>query len=247
MKILFWDIETAPTQAFVWKIWQENVGVNQIIEPGRVLSWAAKWAHEDEVYHSAEWYAGDRPMIEALHKMLSEADAVVTFNGNHFDIPVMNAAFAKYGLHPPAPFKSIDLYQVVKKKFRLLSNRLDYVCKYFGLGEKAKTGGFQLWVDVLNGDKQAREKFIEYNIHDVELTEVLYAHILPWISNHPQAGHFTDSDFVCPTCGGTHLQKRGLYRTKTFSYQRYQCNDCGSWSRNRVADKTQPTNQLVGI
>ena len=30
-KILILDIETAPLRAFVWKLWKQNIGINQII------------------------------------------------------------------------------------------------------------------------------------------------------------------------------------------------------------------------
>lgn len=245
MKVLFLDIETAPTQAFIWKIWQENVGTSQIIEPGYILCWCAKWLGDDVVFHATKWDDGDN-MIRLMHEYMEEADAIVTYNGNHFDIPVINTSFAKMGLKPPAPTKSIDLYQVVKKKFRLLSNRLDYVGEYFGLGRKADTGGFSLWSNVLSGNKQAQEQMLDYNAQDVVLLEEVYKHLLPWIPNHPNHGQHVDGE-VCPSCGSHDLQRRGVARTKVFTYQRYQCNDCGAWSRTRFRDKDSTEAGLVPV
>ena len=245
MRILLWDIETAPTQAFIWKLWKENIGVNQIIEPGRVLCWSAGWLGEDTVEYNAVWLNGERDMVEHLHELLEQADAHVTYNGNHFDVPTMNAAFLKYKLPPPAPSKSIDLYQVVKKRFRFLSNRLDYVAKYLGLEGKLDTGGFQLWADVVNGVPEAQEKMLDYNIQDVVLLEEVYQALFPWIPNLPQAGHFHAGGHVCPACGSDNVQRRGYHRTKVYSYQRFQCMDCGSWSRDRKRDPGAPENGLV--
>lgn len=246
MKILLFDIETAPTKAFVWKIWQENVGTSQIIDPGYMLCWAAKWLGEDEISYATHWDHGD-DMVRLLHELLEEADAVVSYNGNHFDIPIVNTAFAKLGLKPPAQAKSIDLYQVVKRKFRLLSNRMDFVGEYFGLGRKADTGGFSLWSSVLEGDAAAREHMVEYNCQDVVLLEDIYKHLLPWIPSHPSHGLFSDTGRVCPSCGGSHLVSRGFARTKVYSYRRFQCKDCGAWSRERTRDKREPAGELVQV
>lgn len=247
MKVLFWDIETAPTQAWVWKMWKENISPAQIIEPGHVLCWSAAWEGDDDVTWDAVWESGQAHCLRNLHKLLSEADVNVSYNGDHFDLPTVNAAFLKYGLAPPPPSQSVDLYQVVKKKFRLLSNRMDYIAKMLGHEGKKETGGFELWSKVMEGDVQAREKMVEYNIQDIEVLEFLYYKLLPWIPKHPQRGHFSDDDHCCPTCGSINVQKRGFHRTKVYSYQRYQCLDCGAWSRERLRDKEQPVNALVGV
>lgn len=247
MKILFWDIETAPTEAYIWKLWKENIGVNQVLVPGRILCWSAAWAGEEDVYYNSEWDSNQEDMVRSLHSLLSEADVNVTYNGNNFDTPTVNASFLRLGLSPPAPSSSVDLYQVVKKRFRFLSNRMDYVAKYLGLEGKIETGGFDLWAGVLRGDKECQERMVDYNIQDVKVLEQLYTILLPWIPNHPQQGHFSESTFVCPSCGSEHLQKRGMHRTKVFQYQRYQCVDCGAWSRERLRDKEANVNSLVGV
>ena len=42
-KILLYDIETAPIQAYVWGLWDNNVALNQIETDWYILSWSAKW------------------------------------------------------------------------------------------------------------------------------------------------------------------------------------------------------------
>jgi len=49
-KVLIIDIETAPIMAFVWGIWQQNVGIQMIKSDWFCLTWAAKWLFEDKVY-----------------------------------------------------------------------------------------------------------------------------------------------------------------------------------------------------
>ena len=55
--------------------------------------------------------------------------------------------------------------------------------------------------------------------------------------------------FVCPNCGSVSIQKRGLYHTNAYTYQRFCCNNCGAWSRGRKtlipAEKAETI--LVGI
>ena len=247
MNILIYDIETAPTEAFVWKMWKENITPGQIINPGRPICWAAKWLGEREVFFASEWGEPDT-FVKSLHALMEEADAVCTYNGNNFDEPVMNAAFLKLGLAPPAPSKSIDLYQVVRKEFRLLSNRMDYVAEFLGEQGKLETGGFSLWRDVvLFGDPKARVTMEKYNKRDIKVLEKLYKRIRPWIKNHPSLGHFGGDAHSCPTCGSKKLQRRGTHKTKVSTFQRFQCQSCGAWSRYRIAEKTEPKPEIVTL
>ena len=80
----------------------------------------------------------------AAHDLLSEADVVVHYNGDKFDLPHLNREFVESGLGPPAPYASIDLLKTVKRKFRFPSNKLDYVVQKLRLGAKVSTGGYDL-------------------------------------------------------------------------------------------------------
>ncbi len=245
MNILIWDIETAPTNAWIWKAWKENILPAQVIDLGRTICWAAKWVGDDKVHFSSEWDVRHKTMVKRLHKMLSEADATVTYNGNHFDHKVMHWEFAKLGLAPPAPSKSIDMYQVVKTQFSPLYKRMDFVAKELGLEGKLSTGGFELWADVMNKDPDARKLMEEYNIQDIHVLEELYFRLLPWIRNHPSHAHYGENKHACPHCGSDKLQRRGYYFTKVSKFRRYQCQDCGAWSSDRLADKTQEKPEIV--
>ena len=55
------------------------------------------------------------------------------------------------------------------------------------------------------------------------------------------------AESVCVNCGSLNLQKRGSARTKTMEYQRYQCSDCGAWSRQRLAEKRNRKHVLTGV
>lgn len=233
MKILMLDIETAPNTVYAWGIWQETIGINQIIDSSHVLCWAAKWFGDDKIIFHSKAEHSHRRMLQQIHKLLEEADVVVHYNGTRFDIPILNKEFITYDMPPPAPFKQVDLYRVARSRFKFVSNKLDWIAKSLGLGEKIRHKGFELWVECMEGNKDSWKEMEEYNRQDVVLLERLYKRFLPWIGNHPSHGLY--SGLVCPNCGGSHYQRRGYAHTKTLTYVRFQCKDCHSWFR---ANKT---------
>lgn len=236
MKILGIDIETSPNMAYVWGLFKQTIAPVQIIDTSRVLCFAYKWFNNttSEVKYSSEYHNGRDEMIHLVWKLLDEADAVVHYNGISFDVPALNREFLKAGLTPPSPFKQIDLLQTVRKTFRFASNKLEHVLVDLGIGKKVSHTGFDLWVKCLANDAEAWELMKTYNIGDVAETENLYNTILPWISNHPNFALYTDNTRpVCTNCGGHKLQSRGMARTKTQEYKRFQCQDCGTWVRER--------------
>lgn len=236
MKILLLDIETSPNVAHVWGIWQQNVGINQLMESSYVLCWAAKWLGEDEIIFDSVHVSKPKKMLQRIHDLISEADAVVHYNGTKFDMPTLNKEFLLHNMNPPAPYKQIDLLRQVRSQFRFPSNKLDYVAKRLDLGKKTSHEGHELWVKCMNKDKDAWFRMEEYNKQDVILLEKLYIRLLPWIKSHPNHNH-QSTGHVCPTCGGTHLQKRGVAVTATSTYQRFQCRGCGSWSQGTKQTK----------
>jgi uncharacterized protein YprB with RNaseH-like and TPR domain/predicted RNA-binding Zn-ribbon protein involved in translation (DUF1610 family) len=247
MKVLFLDIETAPSLAHVWGIWQQDIAINQIMESGYVLCWSAKW-YRGETLYSSNFEDGYLGMLSKIHALLDEADVVVHYNGKSFDIPTLNREFVIHKMKPPAPYKEVDLLQAVRSRFRFPSNKLEYVAKALGIGHKIKHSGHELWVRCMNGEPEAWQEMKKYNIRDTELLEDLYNKLQPWVRNLPHFGNYAESDrdhLSCPTCGDTRLQSRGTYKTAMQVYQRYQCQGCGSWSRS-VATIKQPKLKLKG-
>lgn len=237
MKILILDIETAPHIAYIWGLWKENIPLDRLIESGYVLCWSAKWYGTTAVEFSSLAHESKGKMIKRIHKLMDEADVIVTYNGKKFDIPHLNREFINQGLNPPSPYKQVDLYETAKRRFKFPSNKLQYVAQFLGIGEKAQTGGFDLWIRCMTSlkDREAWETMMKYNIQDVELTESVYTILKPWVTKHPNAALFSDgSKAVCTSCGSEHLQKRGVYHTLASVFQRYQCQDCGSWTRDNT-------------
>ena len=239
-KILIFDIETAPIRAYVWRMWKETIGFNQIHDDWYMLTWAAKWLGEEDMYFDSNHLHGDcnddTEIAKSLHAMIDEADIIVAHNAKKFDIKKMNTRFMAAGLSPPSPYRVVDTLEEARKHFAFTSNRLDALGKILGVGEKVDTGGFDLWWRCMEGDEEAFEEMVYYNIGDIELLEKVYLLLRPWMKNHPNIGVYDDDETVsCPKCGGTTLQWRGYATTQAGRFHRFQCQSCGGWGRSRYS------------
>jgi len=246
-KILLFDIETAPSLAYVWSLWKEIMSMDFVEANWYILCWCAKWYGEEEMLYGSlresEEYENDpendKVILKQLWKLLDEADIVVTQNGIKFDRKKVNTRFIMNGMKPPSPYKMVDTLRVAKQHFAFTSNRLNDLGKFLKLGAKVQTGGFKLWRKCMQGNCIAWEKMLKYCKRDVILLEKVYKKMLPYISNHPNIGNFVDAiEMVCPNCGKNKLHKRGFAYTNVLKYRRYRCKSCGAWSRGRNNAKT---------
>lgn len=244
-KTVILDIETCAIQAHVWGLWNQNVSLNMIQEDWRLLSFAAKELGDDRVtYLEARHPNQERKVLRAIWRILNEADIVVAHNGKKFDLKKINARLIASGFGPYSPVKVVDTLLEVRKVAAFTSNKLEYLTDILCTEKKLKHSkfpGFELWRECLAGNPEAWAEMREYNIQDIISLEELYVKLRPWIAAHPNLGNFQnneDGSPVCPKCGGKHLHKRGIQRTQVGQYQRYQCLDCGGWSRGRKMLKT---------
>lgn len=247
MKILLLDIETAPNTAHVWGLFKQNVGINQIMESSYVLCWSAKWYGDDDIFFASTYHTGTKRMLRVIHDLISQADAVVHYNGKKFDIPTLNKEFILNGMTPPAPYKQIDLLSVARNQFKFPSNKLDYVAQALGLGQKSKHIGHELWIRCMNNDEEAWKMMEEYNINDVRLLEEVYNKFIPWIKNHANHSLYSDDHMCCPNCSGTSYVRRGFAYTYNCKYQRYRCKDCGNWFRGTKSLDPQSGKKFVNV
>jgi len=232
MKILHLDIETAPHKVYSWGLWNQNISINQIVEPGYTLCWAAKWHGKAGVMYNSIHNTSEKEMLEEMIELLNQADVVVHYNGKKFDMPTLHKEFIVNDLTPPSPYKQIDLLPVVRKEFRFPSNKLDYVAQQLKLGGKVEHKGMPLWTDCMAGVDKAWKHMEKYNKQDVVLLEKLYNRLLPHIKQHPNHALYKVTDRpVCTNCGASTVHKRGVEKTKTQIYQRYQCTGCGTWMK----------------
>lgn len=241
LKILFFDIETAPRLAHVWRAYADYVPHGQMVHDTFLLTWAAKWGHGKKIMsarlteHEARDQDDERIVTE-LADLVREADIVVAHNIDKFDLRVLNARVMVLGLEPLGPTQTIDTLKLSKRHFDLSYNKLDYLAEALGLGRKIKTD-FDLWLDAYHGRNDGLDKMLRYNKKDVELLEKVFEHMKPYVNRLTRL--FDGEGHVCPYCGSDELQKRGFYRTQASTFQRYQCTNCEKYSRARTSQKAK--------
>ncbi len=187
----------------------------------------------------------DKHVVETLHGVLSEADAVVAHNGDKFDFRWLQGRMLFHGLPPLPPMKHIDTLKIARRVFYLNSNRLDYIGKYLGLGGKSSTPA-GLWIDILRGDKKAIRTMVDYNKRDVELLEQVFLKIRPYASIALNHQLFAEHE-GCPHCGSERYEGRGYRYADTQVYRRFQCLNatCQKWFRSRKAEKGRAATHKV--
>ena len=234
MRLLTIDIETRPIESRHWGLWGQNIGINQIRNPGGLLCFAAKFHGERRIHFHSEWDDGAKGMARVLYRLFDEADAVAGWNSDKFDIRWIQAQFLKHGMGKPSSFVKVDLMKSVKRQVMLPSYKLDFVANWLGLGKKERTGGFDLWNDVLDGCPKARAHMKKYNIKDTTLTEQVFDRLNArgWVLGLPNAGITGGHCCSNPVCQSENLIRRGYAVTKTRRYARWQCKDCGTWMQS---------------
>ena len=251
--ILILDIETAPMTAFVWSMWKNNIGKDQLISDWYCLTWAAKWIYEDEVY-SGKLTAkeakekDDKRIMYDLWHFINAADIVIAHNAIKFDVPKMNTRFLIHNFAPPAPYQIIDTLKEAKKTFKHSSNRLDFINTSLGIEGKIDTD-MSLWVGCVEGNSDSLRDMETYNKNDVVILEKHYLKIRPWIKSHPNIGVYVDSDTaICPNCGSHDIKwEDKFYHTTANKFSIFRCNNCGAIGRSRETAMSKQERQNLVI
>jgi hypothetical protein len=245
-KIVLWDIETTHNLAAVF-----NLAHNDYINPENIVqeryivcaAWktlgqkaisAVATTDDPELYRQKPH--SDKFVVETLHTVLSDADVIVAHNGDQYDIKFTEGRMLYHGLPPLPPILKIDTLKEARNRFLLNSNKLDYLGNYLGVGRKKPTSS-GLWLRVLQADPTAVMEMVKYNKQDVALLERVFLKLRPYMAQHTNRHLFGDKT-GCPRCGSLRIQSRGKHRSITQVYQRFQCQDCGGWFRDKNADVT---------
>ena len=243
-KILLFDIETAPAIVATFGLFKQNIGIAQIIEDPRVLAWSAKWYKKGSVKFDSEYHSDYLTMLNGIRDLMDEADILVGYNSDSFDIPWLMGEFIANEIDPPSPSQYVDLYRVSRRNFRWISGKLDYLARRLLDTGKVAHEGMGLWMKCIGPDGDDKDKawrsMKRYARQDTALLEPLFDKLLPYIRNVNFALYSGEVN-ACPRCASVNLQRRGEARTTASVFQRFQCTDCGSWSRS--AKRESSTNQ----
>lgn len=236
-KVLIIDIETAPTKAYVWQMWKANIGNNQVIDGSHIMSVSAKWLGEEDIMYFETRTEDDSMLLKFIIKLLDEANYVVAHNGDRFDLSRINTDAIKHGFAPPTPYKSIDTLKIARKHFKFERNTLAHLAQFLGCSPKLdhqKFSGFELWSECLNGNEEAWEEMMIYNMQDVATLEEVYLKLRPYHKEAPNFGAVMEHyDAVCSKCGSTNLKRNGYSYTDVSKFEVWTCKECGGHSRGR--------------
>jgi hypothetical protein len=246
-RVLLYDIETSHNIVAQFDPKDEYTPHTNILVERFIICACWQWLGETKIHTVAitddsKRFAKDKyddyRVVKTLHEVIGKADVLVGHNSIRFDDKFVNTRALYHGLSPLPPTTSIDTYKIAKLKFRLNSNRLDYLGTFLGFGGKKHTPP-GLWIDVLKGDKKAIKTMVDYNKHDVVLLRKVFEKLSPYAPNYINRELFGGTG--CPRCGGHKVQSRGYHRAISRVYQRFCCTSCGGWFRSVVNDKSVKT------
>lgn len=233
--IVFFDIETTPVEYYKWQ-YDRNPYINAA---GIKNDWyiiSACWkTHGKAAVNSV---AIDKPgddynVVKTLREALETADVIVGHCVDRFDLRNLNTRLVYHGLKPLPIIPTVDTKKVASRFFGFTSNKLDYLAKFLGVGEKIETE-YGLWISVINGSKAALSKMVKYNKHDVVINEKVYDKMLPFMRNHPHVGAMKGKDrhYSCPTCGSEEIKLNGIrYTAAGVKKQEIQCKKCHHYAK----------------
>lgn len=239
IKRLFFDIEVSPNIGFFWNPgYKLNISYENIIKERAIICICYKWEGEKKT-HYLKWdkKQSDKTMLKQFIEEANKADELVGHNGDKFDLSWIRTRclFHEIDLFPN--YTTIDTLKIARGKFRFNSNRLDYIGKFLGLGQKLHTG-FDLWKNiVLNNCDKSMNQMIRYCKQDVNLLEQVHHKLKNHIPAKTHAGvKYLGIKRSCPECGSERVK---VSQTRVSASGRInkdmKCKECGKHHTQWVA------------
>lgn len=242
-KILFFDIETSPLQAWVWQQGQQYVNHKQLVKghsrwgvicigyawndgkPAKCIDWG--WDEQDT-----------GKVIAEFDKIAATADLIIGKNSKRFDVPMINAARMFAGLPglPQWAMSHDDLEQQMRRYFRVPSQSLDYYSSELGIGGKDKME-MQDWIDIVEKNNPKKlAKMIKYCKKDITDTRTLWNKLSEHFDPKFNSSRFNENGIACKhaDCGSNDIYKNGTRMASSIKYQLYNCKSCGRYAGRAV-------------
>lgn len=235
MKRLFFDIETAPNIVYSWRVgYRVILPPENIIQERKIICICYKWEHKKKVY-SFTWdqNQSDEKLLKDFVKICNQADEIVAHNGDKFDIKWLRTRCIFHRINFPDKIQTFDTLKKSRTGFKFNSNKLDYIAKFLGVGEKIKTGGFDLWIKTMNGDKKALQEMVDYCKNDVLILENVFNELEKYVQANTHVGVVMGAGrWSCVSCGSINVRFNGQNVSKTGMIKfRIRCNECDKgWS-----------------
>lgn len=229
---LFFDIETSPNVCYSWRTgWNITLNTDNIIEERKIICICWKWEGESKVYYET-WDENqcDKSMLEKFVKVANEADEIIAHNGDRFDMKWVRSRCLFHRVPMLHHYKTLDTLKKVKSAFNFQSNRLDYIAKFVGVAGKIETGGFDLWVQCMKGDRKALKKMVEYCQNDCVVLEDVYHALQSYIKPNTHQGVLSGGGKCdCVNCASENTTLFKTEVTASGTIKRMMlCNDCKS-------------------
>ena len=228
---LFYDIETSPNIVLAWSAgYKVRIPPENIIAERAIICICYKWEGEKKVY-DLRWdmNQSDKELCRKFLKVIDSADEIVAHNGDRFDLPMFNGRCLINKLDPSGIPKTVDTLSIARRRFRLNSNKLDYISKMLGHGGKLDTN-YDMWKKILlKNDRRVLSEMVEYCKKDVVINEKVFHELNKYHNNKTHVGVVEGRDrWSCPNCGSESVNSSGSEMTLAGTRKhRLKCKCCG--------------------
>jgi len=233
IKRLFFDIETSPMVCYSWRVgYNLNLSYDNVIEDWKIICISYKWQDEDKVY-SLKWDNNkcDKDMLKSFIKVMNEADEIIAHNGDRFDLKKIRTRCLHHRLPLFPNYRTLDTLKKAKSGFNFPNNKLDTIAQWLGVGAKIKHRGFDMWKDVVEGDKKALKEMVDYCDMDVVVLEDVYLTLQSYIKQNTHVGTLNGGwKYSCPSCGSEDVEYNSLRMTAKGTPKRQMTCKCCSHS-----------------
>lgn len=159
---------------------------------GIILSYCIKDSVSSKIYEDTltlkdvqQSKAGDedKRIVAKLIEDVGQFDKIVTYYGKRFDVPYIRTRALSTGVEFPVygTLSHIDLYFVLRHRFKLSSNRLENACRVL-LNKTQKTRiENKFWRGGTRGDKKSLQYILDHNRKDVLDLEKLYYKVIDYV------------------------------------------------------------------
>lgn len=209
IKRLFFDIETSPNIVYSWRIgYNLSITPDNIIDERKIICISYKWENDEKI-HTLTWDKNqcDRQMLIDFVAIANQADELIAHNADRFDIKWIRTRciFHRVAIFPH--YRTLDTLKKAKSGFNFNSNKLDYIAQFLGVGAKVKHSGFDMWVQVMKGSKEAMSEMVNYCEGDIIVLEDVFLTMQNYIKANTHVGVINNGfKYSCPCCGAEEIE-----------------------------------------
>jgi len=230
VKRLFFDIETSPNIGYFWRTgYNLTITPDSIIDERKIICISYKWENEDKI-HTLTWDKDlcDKQMLIDFIQIANQADEMIAHNGDRFDIKWIRTRCIFHRVPMFPSYKTLDTLKKAKHGFNFNSNKLDYIAQFLGVGAKVKHSGFDMWKQVMKGNKEALKEMSVYCEGDIIVLEDVYLTMQNYIKQNTHTGVLNGNlKYSCQSCGSENVTLlKNIVTTAGTIKRQMQC-ECG--------------------